>query len=105
MMKALKKIGCLLLVVLLAVSCKTQTKQPQKLQRDIATNNSNAALSDSLGKALAEFNRGAALLEQYKYAEAARAFEAVLEIVPDPAHRSPSSVQWIRAVAETFQNL
>jgi Flp pilus assembly protein TadD len=34
-------------------------------------------------KALAEFNRGAALMEQYKYAEAARAFDAVLDLAPD----------------------
>jgi thioredoxin-like negative regulator of GroEL len=34
-------------------------------------------------KALAEFNKGAALLEQYRYAEAAKAFETVLELAPD----------------------
>ena len=32
--------------------------------------------------ALAEFNRGAALLEQYKYADAAKAFGSVLEVAP-----------------------
>jgi hypothetical protein len=36
-----------------------------------------------IGKALAEFNKGAALLEQYRYAEAAKAFEIVLELAPD----------------------
>ncbi|MHA2316069.1 MAG: tetratricopeptide repeat protein, partial [Candidatus Hermodarchaeia archaeon] len=81
--KALQKIGCSLLVVIVVISCKTHTKQPRKSQQGITTNNSNTAVSDSLGKALAEFNRGAALLEQYKYAEAARAFETVLDIVPD----------------------
>ena len=39
--------------------------------------------SNSIGKALAEFNKGAALLEQYRYAEAAKAFETVLELAPD----------------------
>ena len=33
--------------------------------------------------ALAEFNRGAANMEKYEYAQAARAFNKVLEIVPD----------------------
>jgi tetratricopeptide (TPR) repeat protein len=36
-----------------------------------------------LVKALAEFNRGAALLEQYRYTDASKAFESVLESVPD----------------------
>jgi len=35
------------------------------------------------GKALADFNRGAALLEQYKYVEAAKAFESIVEVAPD----------------------
>ena len=34
-------------------------------------------------KALAEFNRGAALMEQYQYTEAAQAFEAVVRLEPD----------------------
>ena len=34
-------------------------------------------------KALAEFNRGAALLEQYNYAEAVKAFETVASLAPD----------------------
>lgn len=36
-----------------------------------------------LRKTLAEFNRGAALMEQYKYPEAAKAFEQVLEAEPE----------------------
>jgi len=70
-------------VMTVVVSCRTQTKQPTKLEQSITTKNSKTAISDSLGKALAEFNRGSALLEQYRYAEAARAFEAVLDIAPD----------------------
>ena len=42
-----------------------------------------SVISASVRKALAEFNRGAALLEQYKYAGAAKAFEAVLDLAPD----------------------
>ncbi|MHC4728071.1 MAG: tetratricopeptide repeat protein, partial [Planctomycetota bacterium] len=83
MINTLQNIGCSLFVVLVVVSCKTHTKQPRILQQDIIKNNSNTAASESLGKVLAEFNRGAALLEQYKYTEAAKAFETVLDIVPD----------------------
>ena len=36
-----------------------------------------------VAKALADFNRGAALLEQYKYQPAAEAFEAVVTAMPD----------------------
>jgi tetratricopeptide (TPR) repeat protein len=36
-----------------------------------------------LGKTLAEFNRGAAAMEQYQYAQAATAFENVLQAAPD----------------------
>ncbi|MCP4258123.1 MAG: tetratricopeptide repeat protein, partial [Planctomycetes bacterium] len=83
MINTLQNIGCSLLVVFVVVSCKTHTKQPRILQQDITKNNSNTAASESLGKALAEFNRGSALLEQYKYTEAAKAFETVLDILPD----------------------
>ncbi len=38
--------------------------------------------SPAVIKALSDFNRGAALLEQYKYAQAAQAFEQVLTAVP-----------------------
>ena len=34
-------------------------------------------------KTVAEFNRGAALMEQYRYTEAAKAFESVLDVAPD----------------------
>lgn len=40
-----------------------------------------AAAFDS--RALAEFNRGAALMEQYRYSQAAKAFEANLKAAPD----------------------
>jgi len=40
-------------------------------------------LSPALAQALASFNRGAALLEQYQYSKAAEAFEAALAAAPD----------------------
>jgi tetratricopeptide (TPR) repeat protein len=83
MIKALQKIGYVLIILIVIVGCKTQTEPSQKLQQDIAKDKANTDLSPSLAKALAEFNRGAALLEQYKYAQAAKAFESVLDIVPD----------------------
>lgn len=36
-----------------------------------------------MAKTLSEFNRGCALMEQYKYSAAVKAFEAVLQVVPD----------------------
>lgn len=39
-----------------------------------------AEISETTQQALAQFNRGAALLEQYKYVEAAEAFEQVLQV-------------------------
>jgi tetratricopeptide (TPR) repeat protein len=40
-------------------------------------------VSDQITGALAEFNRGAALIEQYRYSEAAAAFQNVLKVAPD----------------------
>lgn len=72
--------ACLLPVMfaclLACVSC-TETTPPK------ASAQPSGQISESLGKTLSEFNRGAALLEQYKYAEAAEAFESVLEKMPD----------------------
>jgi tetratricopeptide (TPR) repeat protein len=82
-MKALQKIGCFFLVGSILVSCGTRTERPRKPKEAIASKDSKATISDSLGKALADFNRGAALLEQYKYIEAAKAFESVLDAAPD----------------------
>ena len=44
---------------------------------------SQPAASGSYVKALAEFNRAGGLMEQYKYSEATKAFEAVLKLAPD----------------------
>ncbi|MBN2592805.1 MAG: VCBS repeat-containing protein [Sedimentisphaerales bacterium] len=52
-------------------------------ERVSASNESELIVSGPLGKALTDFNRGAALLEQYNYLEAAKAFDSVLETAPD----------------------
>lgn len=48
-----------------------------------AIQNVPAADSDRLSQALREFNRGSALLEQYRYADAAKALEKAVEAFPD----------------------
>jgi len=42
-----------------------------------------AIASDQLSKVLAEFNHGAALLEKYRYSDAAKSFQSVLQVFPD----------------------
>jgi Tfp pilus assembly protein PilF len=71
MTKVLHKTLWLFLAVTIPVTCGTCTWQP------------DTVLSGPLGKALVQFNRGAALLEQYKYSEAGKAFEKVLKYAPD----------------------
>jgi len=83
MLKTLQRIGCVLLVGLVLVSCEIQPDQPRKSDRIVASGDSKETDADSRGKALAHFNRGAALLEQYKYSEAARVFESVMDTAPD----------------------
>ena len=83
MIKVLQNIGCFLLVGLIFSSCGNQTEPPEKSKKVLASSDSQPTISDSLVRALADFNRGAALLEQYNYIEAARAFESVLEAAPD----------------------
>jgi len=83
MIKALQKVSYFSLVAIAVISCRIQTKQPQQAQQYPTTNDSKTIISESLGKAFSEFNRGAALLEQYRYTEAATAFETVLDIAPD----------------------
>ncbi|UCG57812.1 MAG: VCBS repeat-containing protein, partial [Phycisphaerales bacterium] len=66
--------GCLLLAAMLFAGCGT---------RPSASEDGKAIVSGPLLGAIAEFNRGAALLEQYEYSSAAEAFEAALDAVPD----------------------
>ncbi|MHC4394228.1 MAG: CRTAC1 family protein [Planctomycetota bacterium] len=80
--KTLQMTGCLFLAAVVLVSCRSKTPGPARpwwaLLKD-----TKAAVPDTLSEGLAEFNRGAALLEQYKYGEAAKAFERVLDTAPD----------------------
>ncbi|MGB2808849.1 MAG: tetratricopeptide repeat protein, partial [Sedimentisphaerales bacterium] len=71
MTKVMQKTLWLFFAAIIPVTCGTCTLQP------------GGVLSEPLGKALVQFNRGAALLEQYKYSEAAKAFEKVLNYAPD----------------------
>jgi len=70
MIKALQKVACPFLVMAVLVSCSS-------------SHPSSLVPHPSVVKALAEFNKGAGFLEQYRYAEAAKAFETVLALAPD----------------------
>jgi tetratricopeptide (TPR) repeat protein len=83
MKKALQKIRFYFFLVLMLASCGNRTAQPQKAERVPAKSDSEIAVSGPIGKALADFNRGAALLEQYNFLDAANAFESVLKTAPD----------------------
>jgi tetratricopeptide (TPR) repeat protein len=83
MKKALQKIEFFFFLVLILAGCGTRTVQPQKTERVSAQSDSTIAVSGPIGKALADFNHGAALLEQYNFLDAAKAFESVLKTAPD----------------------
>jgi Tfp pilus assembly protein PilF len=70
MTKVLQKTLWLFFAAIILVTCGTCTWQP------------GGVMSDPLGKAVVRFNRGAALLEQYEYYEATKAFEKVLNYAP-----------------------
>ena len=71
MTKALQKNLWLFFAMIMPVTCGTCARQPGFFPPEL------------LGKAVIQFNRGAALLEQYRYSEAAKAFEKVLSYAPD----------------------
>lgn len=76
------------LVVLgvVAVGCAPSpepTASPATTSQKSAVPAAATGLDESTAKALAEFNRGSALIEQYRYPEAAEAFRSVLEMKPD----------------------
>ncbi|MHB8970578.1 MAG: hypothetical protein ACYC4N_09010 [Pirellulaceae bacterium] len=67
-------------------AARTKTSERTKLARDAVADQrvpEPVELSPTLAGALAEFNRGAANMEKYEYAKAARAFNKVLEAAPD----------------------
>ena len=81
-MKMLRRSVFFLVVAAVFAGCGLQNQKADNSQRPLPSEGKKAVISDSIRKALAEFNRGAALLEQYKYREAAKAFEVVSEIAP-----------------------
>jgi len=68
---------CALVVLFFLTGCPKTIMEPQS---EVQTSQS---LSPSLLAALTQFNRGAALLEQYQYSQAAHAFQEVLMQAPD----------------------
>ncbi len=82
-MKTLRNAFYLFIVAVVLAGCKHQTLPQLRNLRDSSSKDEKTIISDSVRKALAEFNRGAALLEQYRYADAAKAFEAALNLAPD----------------------
>jgi thioredoxin-like negative regulator of GroEL len=82
------QVVCFLLAMALLVGCnwpagKITNRKPVVSQVEPSQTCGEPSRTIADRKALAEFNKGAALLEQYRYAEAAKAFETVLELAPD----------------------
>ena len=71
MKQALWIIGYLVFAAVVLTGCESTSQS------------SDPAISEAMESAIASFNRGAGLLEQYKFSAAAKAFEKVLEAVPD----------------------
>ncbi len=71
----------------LLVGCSEQPSSPPSAQTPAPAERTETAPSPAAtppyAKALAEFNRGAALMEQYRYPDAAKIFESVAEAAPD----------------------
>jgi tetratricopeptide (TPR) repeat protein len=79
----LLRIGYLIVLCIIPPGCRTPSEPSPKPKSTNVQALSKPAGFERFSKALADFNRGAALLEQYKYVEAAKAFESVLEAAPD----------------------
>ncbi len=84
-----RRTGGLVLAVLVAVAgCKpgpSEREGPEKIAPGPSEGGEEApsVALQSLTEALAEFNRAAALLERYKYLDAVKAFQKVVELAPD----------------------
>ncbi|MGC8639586.1 MAG: FG-GAP-like repeat-containing protein [Isosphaeraceae bacterium] len=72
----------LLSVVLLASGCTRSPEHVADQQPPAPPPAQPAASNEDVVKTLAEFNRGAAQLEQYQYAAAAKTFESVVKAFP-----------------------
>ena len=85
--------GSTLLVVLSLITTQTPTMELVVTER--ATTESIRQEIASIPQALAAFNRGCALIEQYRYEEAALTFEAVTDFAPDwTAARFNAGLAW-----------
>jgi len=106
MIKVLHKTLWLLFVAIIPVTCGTCIRQP------------GGVLSGPLGEAVVQFNRGAALLEQYRYSESVKAFEKVLNYAPDwNAARfnlglayfnmleDPGAIDYLKKAHDTFETV
>ena len=82
-LKIFRKMGCFFVLGFVLLGCRAVTEPSAQPERTSASREAGPAGFERLGKILADFNRGAGLLEQYKYVEAAKAFESVLEAAPD----------------------
>jgi len=83
-METSQKTAYFFIVAVVLAGCKSQPfSQPPNLQHPSSSEGEKVVIPETLGKALSEFNRGAALLEQYRFADAAKAFEVALNLAPD----------------------
>lgn len=78
-----QRIGCCFILCFALFGCRTPSEQREKPEYTQAPTDSKPTDITHLTQALADFNRGSALLEQYKYVEASKAFETVVETAPD----------------------
>ncbi len=73
-------IRLLLLAAVMLLGCTSRTHE---MKDEADAQNAPAAAADQVAEALAQFNHGAALLEQYRCPEAAKAFAEVLQVFPN----------------------
>ena len=71
------------LLAILVVSCAARAGAESAAESEGAKRPEVRPVPQELPAALAEFNRGAALLEQYQYSDAAAAFQRVLDAYPE----------------------
>jgi len=73
--------ACLLGTAVILGGCRGSAPDDRAVRKD--QSDTRSAISGAYAKALAEFNRAGGLMEQYKYSEATKAFEAVTKLAPD----------------------
>ena len=80
--KSWMKLVCMCLVAVWA-GCEAVKPPSEEVVQAKAAEGQAVTLSAEMAEALSAFNRGAALLEQYKYADAAESLERVMAVAPD----------------------